>query len=206
MNVDHCTRGTHEVCLFGRHTKSRMEGKHQLNNKESNSPDVTQGRGVSTIPTQWNGQLSFGRRILATKKELRIRTKISCMARGEQKMRQQNCEVSLKDRSGLVVEKGILLSEIQTGEDVGGLSLFPHQVAVRIVEVFTCGNENETEDGQVLKTCVGEIVTWSRSAVHAIDNVLEGTTPSIPTEQEFDFNDDMCNPNMNNDFHQNRVS
>ena len=38
---------------------------------------------------------------------------------------------------------------------------------------------------------------WSRSAIHAIDNVPEGTTPSIPTEQEFDFNDDMCNPNKN---------
>ena len=124
-----------------------MEGKHQLNNKESNSPDVKQGRGVSTIPIQCNGQLSFGRRILATKKDLWMRTNISCTGRGEQRMRQQNCEVSLKDKSGLVVGKGILLSEIQTGDDVGGLTLFPHQVAVRIVEVFTCANENQIEDG-----------------------------------------------------------
>ena len=112
-------------------------------------------------------------------------------------MRQQNCEVSLKDKSGLVVGKGILLSEIQTGDDVGGLTLFPHQVAVRIVEVFTCANENQIEDGQVLKTCLGEIVRWSRSAVHTIDNVPARTTPSIPTKQEFDFEDDMCNPNKN---------
>ena len=124
-----------------------MEGKHRLNNKESNSPDVKQGRGVSTVPTQCNGQLSFGRRILATKKDLHIRTNISCMGRGEQRMRQQNCEVSLKDRSGLVIGTGILLSEIQTGDDVGGLSRFPHQVAVHIVEVFTCVNKKQIEDG-----------------------------------------------------------
>ena len=111
---------------------------------------------------------------------------------------QQNCEVSLKDRSGLVVGKGILLSEIQTGDDVRGLSLFPHQVAIRIVEVYICGKEKHIEDGQVLKTCLGEIVRWSRSAVHVIDNVPEGPTPSIPTEEEFDLNDDMCNPNKNN--------
>ena len=106
--------------------------------------------------------------------------------------------MSLKDKNGLVVGKGILLSEKQTGDDVGGLNLFPHQVAVRIVAVCTCANEKQTEDGQVLNTCLGEIVRWSRSAVHTIDNVPERTTPSIPTEQEFDFNDDMCNPNKNN--------
>ena len=90
-----------------------------------------------------------------------------------------------------------MLSEIQTGNDVGGLSLFPHQVAVRIVEVFTCANQKQIEDGQVLKTCLGKIVRWLRSAVHAIDNVPEGTTPSILIKQEFDFNDEMCNPNKN---------
>ena len=62
-------------------------------------------------------------------------------------MGQRNCKVSLKDRSGLLVGKGLLLSEIQTGNDVGGLTLFPHQLAVRIVEVYTCGTEKQTEDG-----------------------------------------------------------
>ena len=66
------------------------------------------------------------------------------------------------------------------------------------MEVYTCGTEKQIEDGQVLKTCFGKIVRWLRSAVHVINNVPEGTTPSIPTEEEFDFNDDMCNPNKTN--------
>ena len=39
---------------------------------------------------------------------------------------------------------------------------------------------------------------WSRSAVHAINNVPKATTPSIPMEKELDFNDEMCYPNKNN--------
>ena len=83
----------------GRQTSFEQQGEH--------SPDVKLGRGVSTVPTQCNG-----RRILATKKDLRMRRNISCTGRGKQSMGQQNCEVSLKDKSGLLVGKGLLLSEI----------------------------------------------------------------------------------------------
>ena len=39
---------------------------------------------------------------------------------------------------------------------------------------------------------------WSRSAVHATDNVPKTTTPSIPMEEELDFSDEICYPNKNN--------
>ena len=73
----------------------------------------------------------------------------------------------------------------------------PHQVAVCIVEVYPCGQKKKNEDGQVLRKCLGQIVRWSRSAVHAIDNVPEATTPSIPMEEELYFNDELSYPNKN---------
>ena len=126
-----------------------------------------------------------------------MKRNFSSTARGKQIMGWHNCEVSLKNSNGLLVGKGILLFEIQTGDDVGGLILFPHQVAVRITEVYPCGKKKQNEDGQVLKKCIGQIVQWSRSAAHAIENVPEATTPSISMEEELYFNDDMSYPNKN---------
>ena len=103
-----------------------MDGEHHLNEKKNNCPAVKKGRRVSDDRSPCNGQLSFGRRILATKKDLWMRRNISSNARGKQIMGWHNCEVSLKNNNGVLVEKGILLSEIQTGDDVVGLILFPH--------------------------------------------------------------------------------
>ena len=135
-----------------------MDGKHHLNNKENNSPAVNKEKRLSNVCTQCNGQLSFGRRILATKKDLQMRRIFSSTTRGKQIMGRHNCEVSLKDSNGLLVGKGILLSKIQIGDDVGGFILFPHQVVVRIVEVYPCGKQKQNEDGQVLRKCIGQIV------------------------------------------------
>ena len=55
----------------------------------------------------------------------------------------QNTQVRLKDGEGLVFGKGILLSEVQTGDDVVGLILFPHQVAVCIEEMYGSGHQKE---------------------------------------------------------------
>ena len=63
--------------------------------------------------------------------------------------------MSLKDGNGLVVGKGILLSKVQTRDDVAGLNLFPHQVAVCIEEVYGSGHQKENEDGQLLRECIG---------------------------------------------------
>ena len=65
------------------------------------------------------------------------------------------------------------------------------------MEVYTCGKQKQYEDGQLLRKCLGQIVRWSRSAIHVIDNVPEATTPSLPMKEELDFNDDMCYPNEN---------
>ena len=63
--------------------------------------------------------------------------------------------MSLKDGKGVVVGKGILLSEVQTGNNVTGLILFPHQVVVCIEEVYGSGHQKENEDGQLLRECIG---------------------------------------------------
>ena len=70
--------------------------------------------------------------------------------------------MSLKDGKGFIVGKGTLLSEVQTGDDVTGLILFPHQVAVRIEEVYGSGHQKENEDGLLLIESIGQIVQWSR--------------------------------------------
>ena len=68
--------------------------------------------------------------MLATRKDVEIGTNSPSTTKRKQINGQQNKQVSLKDGNGLVVGKGILLSEVQTGDDVAGLILFPHQVAV----------------------------------------------------------------------------
>ena len=74
---------------------------------------------------------------------------------GKQISGRQNNQVSLKDGKELVVGKGILLSEVQTEDDVAGLILFPHQVAVRIEEVYGSGHQKQNEDGQLLGEYIG---------------------------------------------------
>ena len=55
--------------------------------------------------------------------------------------------MSLKDGKGLVVGKGILLSEVQTGDAVVGLILFPHHVALYIEEVYGSSHQKQNADG-----------------------------------------------------------
>ena len=105
--------------------------------------------------------------------------------------------MSLKDGKGLIVGKGILLSEVQTGDDVTGLILFPHQVAVRIEEVYGCGHQKKNEDGQLLTESIGQTVRWSRNAVHVIDNVALNSTRNTLVAEEFNFNEDMLCTNRN---------
>ena len=105
--------------------------------------------------------------------------------------------MSLKDGKGLVVGKGILLSEVQTRDDVVGLILFLHQVALCIEEVYGSGHQKENEDGQLLRDCIGQTVRWSRNAVHVIDNVALNTIRNTPMAEEFNFNEDLLCMNRN---------
>ena len=88
------------------------------------------------------------------------------------------------------VGRGILESQLKTGDDVAGLVLFPHHVAVRVMEVYTCGGHESTEDGQVLRDCIGEIIRWSTSFIKPINMVPGGTRSKPSINEAFDFNED----------------
>ena len=90
----------------------------------------------------------------------------------------------------MLVGRGVLESQLQIGDDVVRLVIFPHQVAVRVTEVYACGVHESTKDGRVLRECIGEIVRWSRSFIEAINMILEGTMSKTRTSEAFDFNKD----------------
>ena len=174
-----------------------MDGNYDVNEKENNSPSERRGRTISDVRGPCNGQLSIGRRVLATRKDVGIGRNSPSTTKQKQINRRQNKQVRLKDGKGLVVGKGILLSDIQTGDDVAGLILFPHEVAVRIEEVRGSGYEKYNDDGQLLRDCIGQIMRWSRNGVQVIDNVALRNACNTPMAEEFNFNEGMlC---MNND-------
>ena len=82
-------------------------------------------------------------------------------------------------------------SQVRTRDDVAGLILFPHQIAVRVMEVYACGILGSTEDSQVLREYIGEIVRWSRSFIEAIDMVPDGSRAKIRTSEAFHCNEDI---------------
>ena len=174
-----------------------MDGNYHVNDKENKSPSEQRRKKICDARGTCNGQLSIGRRILASQKEVEIGGNFPSTAKGKKISGQQNTQVSLKDGKGLVVGKGILLLEVQTGDDVVGLILFPHQVAVCIEEVYGSDHEKENEDGQLLMDCIGQIVRWSRNAVHMIDNVALNTTLNNPMAEEFNINEDLLCMNRN---------
>ena len=54
-----------------------------------------------------------------------------------------------------MVGRGIVESEIKTGDDVDKLILFSHQVAVRVMDVYASRVQKINKDGQVLRECIG---------------------------------------------------
>ena len=141
--------------------------------------------------------MSIGRRILENRQEVGIGKNFPSTTKGKKISGRQNNRVSLKDGKGVVVGKGILLSNVQTGDDVTGLILFLHQVAVCIEEIYGSGHQKENEDGQLLRECIGQTVRWSRNAVLVIDNVALNTTHNILMAEEFNSNKDMLCMNKN---------
>ena len=90
----------------------------------------------------------------------------------------------------MLVGRGVLESELQIGDDVAGLVIFPHQIAVQVTEVYACGVHESTKDGQVLREYIGDIVRWCKSFIEAIDLVPEGLRSKTKTTKAFDFNED----------------
>ena len=120
-----------------------MDGNYHVSNKENNPCCQRRGRTICDVTCPCNGQLSIGRRILASRQEVGNWRNFPCRAHRKQIVGQQNNQVSLKNGKGMLVGRRILLSEVQTGDDVAGLILFPHQVAVRIKEVDASGNKTK---------------------------------------------------------------
>ena len=101
-----------------------MDGNYDVNEKENSSPSERRGRTISDVCGPCNGQLSIGRRVLATRKDFGIGSNSPSTTTRKQINGRQKKQVSLKDGNGLVVGKGILLFEVQTGMTLQGLFYF----------------------------------------------------------------------------------
>ena len=167
---------------MGQNTPSKAHGK---DTPPLQHRSRTSGKGGSS-----SGQLSCGRRILASKYQRSGRPTTSTSSVWRENHTQSRTEVHLKERTGMCVGRGVLESQLKTGDDVAGLVLFPHHVAVRVMEVYACGGYESTEDGQVLKDCIGEIVRWSTSFIEPINMVHGGTRSKTSTNEAFDVNED----------------
>ena len=146
----------------------------------------TSGKGGSSV-----GQVYCGRRIMASKYQHRAQTTIPSSSICRENSKQNSTKVYLKDSTGLVVGRGIVESQVQTGDDVVGLILFPHQVAVQVMDIYACGVYKSNQDCQLLRQCIGQIVKWSRSFMEAIDMVPKGSRSKTTTVEVFNFNDDI---------------
>ena len=104
------------------------------------------------------GQVSCGRRILASKYKNHARITIPSSSICTKNRKTNIRDIQLKDSTGMVVGRGIVESELQIGDDVDGLILFPHQVAIRMMEVSTSGVQKMNKDGQVLRECIEQIL------------------------------------------------
>ena len=167
---------------MGRNTPSNAHGKDTLPLQHQKR---TSEKGDSSF-----GQLSCGRRILALKYKQSGRPTISTSSVRRENHTQSRTEVHLKQSTGMRVGRGVLESQLETGNDVVGLVLFPHHVAVGVMEVYACGGHESTEDGQVLRDCIGKIVRWSTSFIEPINMVPEGIRSKTRTSEAFDFNED----------------
>ena len=71
-------------------------------------------------------------------------------------------QVHLKDRDGCICAWGIVDLTIRNGEQVGGLTLFPHQCAVCIEYVFQTNRVYKDEIGRPLSECIGQCIRWAK--------------------------------------------
>ena len=71
--------------------------------------------------------------------------------------------VHLKYGIGTVIGRGILETQIQVCDNVGGLILYQHQCAVRFLEVHTTILADRNEDGKSMVDCIGQIFDGQRT-------------------------------------------
>ena len=144
----------------------------------------------------WKGgsrvvQVSYGRRILASKYKHRARTTIPSSSIRTQNKKINIWEVQLKDSIGMVLGRGIFESKLQTGDDVDGLILFLHQVVVWVMEVYASGVQKTNKDGEVLRECIWQILRWSRTFIEEMNMESQERRTTSTTTAAFDFNEDI---------------
>ena len=71
-------------------------------------------------------------------------------------------QVHLKDQDGCICARGIVDLTIKNGEQVGGLTLFPHQCAICIEHVFQTNKVPKDETGQPLVEYIGQCIRWAK--------------------------------------------
>ena len=78
-------------------------------------------------------------------------------------------------------------TQIQVGDNVGGLILFSHQCALRILEVHTTRLADRNEDGESLVNCIGQIIRWSKDSIQAIEGYSSNSESLSEVAHYFDF-------------------
>ena len=159
---------------------------HEHNNTVRRHERETYGKRGSCF-----GQVSCGRRILDLIYQQSAGPTIPSSSICTQNRKKIIRDVHLKDSTGMVVGRGIVESELQTGDDVNGLILFPHQVAVRVMDVYASGVQKIHEDGQVLRDCIGHILRWSRTFIEEMNMESQQKRSTSTTTAAFDFNEDI---------------
>ena len=168
-----------------------MEANKPRNEHGKETTRLIQRRGTVAEGGHRFRQLFCGRRERAATYKQRAQNPTPSSPISTEKSEHRSRDVKLKDSTGMVVGRGIVESGLQTGDDVGGLILFPHQVAVRVMEVYACGVNERNKDGQILRQCIGQILRWSRNCIEAITMLSQGSRSETARVDVFDFNEDI---------------
>ena len=97
----------------------------------------------------------------------------------------------LKDQDGRMRAHGIVDLTITNGEQVGGLTLFPHQCAVCIEHVFQTTRVHKDKTGRALSECIGQYVRWTKKQVEHVSEDVQSEEVLDNGKSHFDFNDNV---------------
>ena len=182
-----------------------MDHGEYMSNKENVPPSINHITPTREHSHGNHGQLSLGRRILASTTDHNRRNNSPLNSARRLYKSKEHVDVHLKDGNGTVIGRGILETQIQLGNKVGGLNLFPHQCAVRILEVHATRLADRSEDGESMVDCIGQIIRWSKDSIQAIEGYSSNSPSLNEVARHFDFSEDgpsrfRSNEEQNSDF------
>ena len=99
--------------------------------------------------------------------------------------------VHLKDRDGHICAQGTVDVTIRNGEQVGGLTLFPHQCTVCVEHVFQSSRVPKDETGRPLSECIGQCIQWAKKEVEQVCEDVQSEEVLDKGKSHFDFNEDV---------------